>query len=517
MPDCPFEVSTTNRYTILEHEASVTARKLIGKGEIIKYLSGVQVPLTSEEESMLNGTRNDFSIVLSSRKRSTSLFLGPARFANHDCNANARLSTTGYSGMQVIATRPIRIGEEITVSYGDDYFGSSNRECLCGTCEKLMRNGWSATNDMIDQVSSERSEASSTSSSLHLKRKRPNSRKVSLWIVSKPTEILSTILSKKGKFLIPPECQSPTLKRKRGRPPSAKTLFLRHLLQSGPTDLAGGDVLPPLAMAQPSTEGPSSSLPSLHEESDDIQDHSDNLVGEAEYGPRQVKTHSTENLDSGGGDGAAPVDETGLPSPRLTEYSGTPQVEIPLLPSLQAEVNSTSELSELPEDMHLDDNLMQIISRPPDPLKNKLAALAALKLGQRISRTPNDWTLTPLLLLEKGSRWVRCRNCQADFVQPNAHQTRMACPRCERHSKLYGYAWPKTEKEGSHDTEDRIIDHRQLHRYVWPDEERKIKKARLPSLKADLLNRTREQEEIEARPANSMYGLRSKRRGSVPS
>jgi histone-lysine N-methyltransferase SUV420H len=142
MPDCPFEVTTTNRYTITEHEASVTARREIKPREEIKYLTGVQVAMTEEQEKSLELARKDFSLVISSRKKTRSLFLGPARFANHDCDANARLSTKGYDGMQIVAVKPIEVGEEITVSYGEDYFGEDNEECLCQTCEDRQVNGW---------------------------------------------------------------------------------------------------------------------------------------------------------------------------------------------------------------------------------------------------------------------------------------------------------------------------------------------------------------------------------------
>jgi histone-lysine N-methyltransferase SUV420H len=50
MPDCPFEVTTTNRYTITDHEASITARRDINPREEIKYLTGVQVAMTEEQE-----------------------------------------------------------------------------------------------------------------------------------------------------------------------------------------------------------------------------------------------------------------------------------------------------------------------------------------------------------------------------------------------------------------------------------------------------------------------------------
>lgn len=74
--------------------------------------------MTEEEEELIKSSRRDFSIVVSSRNKTASLFLGPARFANHDCGASARLMTTGTNGMEIIAVRDIEIGEEITVSYG---------------------------------------------------------------------------------------------------------------------------------------------------------------------------------------------------------------------------------------------------------------------------------------------------------------------------------------------------------------------------------------------------------------
>jgi histone-lysine N-methyltransferase SUV420H len=91
-------------------------------------------------------------------------------------------------------------------------------------------------------------------------------------------------------------------------------------------------------------------------------------------------------------------------------------------------------------------------------------------------RIPGDYVLTHRLLAEPTSAWINCKICEEPFVQQNAYFTRSSCPRCERHSKLYGYMWPKTDKEGKNDTEERVLDHRTIHRFVRPSEERNIRK-----------------------------------------
>lgn len=138
MPDCPFEISSTNRYTITLHEATVIARQPIKKSAAIKYLGGTRVRLTREEEAAETKPPNgNFSIVVQDRNNATSLFLGPARFLNHECKkASAKLLPSGRAGMEVIAVRDIQVGEEITVSYGDHYFDDD--ECRCKTCDERV-------------------------------------------------------------------------------------------------------------------------------------------------------------------------------------------------------------------------------------------------------------------------------------------------------------------------------------------------------------------------------------------
>ena len=45
-----------------------------------------------------------------------------------------RARDTGLT-LEVI-TAAIEIGDEILVSYGDNYFGDKNAECRCRTCER---------------------------------------------------------------------------------------------------------------------------------------------------------------------------------------------------------------------------------------------------------------------------------------------------------------------------------------------------------------------------------------------
>ncbi|KAH7076336.1 hypothetical protein BKA63DRAFT_372990, partial [Paraphoma chrysanthemicola] len=132
--DCPFEIVATHRYNDTHINASVIARCDIKAGEEVKYLIGFSVAIDEDQENLLALTDSDFSLIVSSRRKTCSLFLGPARFANHDCDANAKLMATGHNSVKIVAMRPISMGDEVTVSYGGDYFGAGNKECLCHTC-----------------------------------------------------------------------------------------------------------------------------------------------------------------------------------------------------------------------------------------------------------------------------------------------------------------------------------------------------------------------------------------------
>ncbi|KAG1053992.1 hypothetical protein G6F43_003967 [Rhizopus delemar] len=134
MPTAGFEVSSTKRYTG-EIEACIIANKSWQAGEYLKYCTGSVCGLTKDVDQMLRSEGRDFSVMLSQRYKNAFLFLGPARFMNHDCNANCAFVQQGTE-VTFRTLRAIEPGEELTVKYGDHYFGVNNTECRCFTCER---------------------------------------------------------------------------------------------------------------------------------------------------------------------------------------------------------------------------------------------------------------------------------------------------------------------------------------------------------------------------------------------
>lgn len=112
----------------------------------------------------------------------------------------------------------------------------------------------------------------------------------------------------------------------------------------------------------------------------------------------------------------------------------------------------------------------------PAEERNERSSSSPTPENEAVVRIPGDYVLTPALLAQPASAWINCSICEEPFVQEDAYFTRSSCPRCERHSKLYGYMWPKTDKEGRDDSEERVLDHRTVHRFIKPDEERSIRK-----------------------------------------
>lgn len=142
--DSGYDVCTTARYDRScsgKTEACIIARRNVKSGDAIRHLTGTTVALTQEQEASFGHDR-DFSILHSSRKNKMCLFLGPARFVNHDCKANCKL-VLEKNTVRLIATKYISIGHEVTAYYSDSYFGENNCDCLCASCEKEGNGGYS--------------------------------------------------------------------------------------------------------------------------------------------------------------------------------------------------------------------------------------------------------------------------------------------------------------------------------------------------------------------------------------
>ncbi|TVY48452.1 Histone-lysine N-methyltransferase [Lachnellula occidentalis] len=567
LPDCPFEVASTNRYTVVTHEAAVTARRYIKKGEVVKYLCGIQVIMTEEEEEHIKSSRRDFSIVVSSRNKSASLFLGPARFANHDCGANAKLMTTGSAGMEIITVRDIEIGDEVTVSYGDNYFGEDNCECLCQTCEDQCQNGWTLADDdenkhvptlsiedssgdgqgysfrrrrRLDSVNSSRDQSNTPDVDIRplVLKRTPRS----LSRMKNPNSPLGRSQSRESSI-------SP-LKRKREANPSplkqtvevhisskdsdaAMSMSREHSLSSRKrrreSELIEQDstFVASLEMAKSNLDATTlPPPPAKRGRGRPVKLEESNLSFSAAIADTPASSSSTSRnssvstTDEQDGTDATSVDDDtivvesvitaaipkarkprGREQPGLLEQSKSGETILVgntttlRHPALEDEGSPLSDLeSQMFEDVDLETTPRTLTraskkknstessqhSEYGSPVIKKRKRRASTPIMDKDHappvRIPGDYVLTPALLAHPTSAWINCKICEEPFVQENAYFTRSSCPRCERHSKLYGYMWPKTDKEGRNDSEERVLDHRTVHRFIKPAEERTARK-----------------------------------------
>ena len=592
LPDCPFEVSTTNRYTIVTQEASTTARRSIKQGDTIKYLCGNLVAMTPEEEKDLDLTRRDFSIVMSSRKKTPSLFLGPARFSNHDCNANARLVTRGSDGMQVFAVRNIQIGEEITVNYGENYFGDGNCECLCGTCEAEGRGGWPGSSssaissglstpttisdqdfDMTEPCISSRKRKSDTDSDLSAgsmssgddegspikKRKSVTGKAINAFGIEPIGDLVQSRALKGAKPRSPLRqvlnVTDIVIPAEGGDEDTVQKLSLKNAGQHGKITQGHDDMLAAVraAFAGATTTKPQSrrakrkgkrasqkSHPSARSYGDSKLPYKPNsplaflagitsvnssgrgrqnyLSARARRSPLHSRHQSVQSsiLSSFQGSSSVSEKDSTFDDRLRTDSSSatTPSAgleggidwnlppRLAFSPSGSSLTSLSSPLSSLPSIAEIDDDDEPTLSNIHSDMRNrgrplqisrmvplyakpkavsrtpkKIRSLhSTIELDIPSTRTPGDYIRTHLLLGESFSRWVDCRTCSACWVQANGYQTRKECPRCERHSKIYGYQWPKTDKSGKFDDEERVMDHRTVHRFIPPEEEKEERK-----------------------------------------
>lgn len=544
LPDCPFEVNSTNRYTIVSQEAAVTARRFIRRNETIKYLAGTQVTITPEEEREMTARKKDFSIIVSSRSKCASLFMGPARFANHDCKANARLVTTGQAGIEVIATTNIDVGEEITVTYAENYFGVDNCECLCVTCEKNQANGWAGEggeasvkmsiedapegyslrrrrrDDSIDRSS--RTPSVTPDIRPRVSKSRPT-RRSSLAHISGTIDVssLSPRSAKKRPFsssiMTPPVTPAKKLKLSGSQPTPLENESSRGNSVQSMQSLSSvsGDNDSSTDITEPEKESPGPTAPSLKPRRDSAK--IPNLKQEA-------SEQSASNVLGG-------VNPYSLSSGPVTVHhsfaarAASPKASRDLM-SITAVCNPVSP----PASQEIVAPTVEPVVDPA-PVVTRVEAAAQEPKNKRKyqkrrfvkettpparHREPGDYTLTPLLLSEPEMAWIRCINCDTAFVQHNAYYTKSSCPRCERHSKLHGYIWPKTEREGPRDKEERVLDHRTIHRFLGNDDEAKIRGRKRTATATEPTSNSTEPHAAKKQKQSEKPGVADQDAGDVP-
>lgn len=153
--------SLAARYLLLQHRGSPIRLGRVhfpGQSHATVGLFATQaIPASTEiletcGSMSLDQCMSGISVILPTMSQrgvsSQRLILGPFRFANHDCNPNShvhlllfphhlcaypmQLQAIPNSNAYIITTiLPVDADEEITVSYGDDYFKGN---CKCETC-----------------------------------------------------------------------------------------------------------------------------------------------------------------------------------------------------------------------------------------------------------------------------------------------------------------------------------------------------------------------------------------------
>ncbi|KAJ5933597.1 Histone-lysine N-methyltransferase set9 [Penicillium verhagenii] len=418
-PDCPFEVTTTNRYIITQHEAAICARKLIKSGQEIKYLSGTLVSMTKEEELDLGLTRKDFSVVMSSRRKTPSFFLGPARFANHDCDANGRLVTRGTEGMSVMATRNIYEGEEITVSYGEDYFGIDNCECLCLTCERSARNGWAPQSHSDSDTNSKESTPVSmdeeTSAEIPSKKRRRDSdldAKFQRQTSKLREEISLTELTATPDTDLPPTPDSGF----------DSTVVVTHIGSDRHSKLRQELIVDNIPEAIPTVLGfDQSSFPAITGQTATIESIETTITtispidcGSPESATGESNRSSTSSVPTS-------VIEPGLKT--LVEdiearQDGT-KISAGHPDAVRTLANGDQDLlSDRSKSADIDDEALENVSDKPKARRTRRQwkIIASVEDKMPIVRAPGDYTKTSRLLAQKYDRWVDCQTCDVCLI-----------------------------------------------------------------------------------------------------
>lgn len=122
----------------LSRGVKVTATKAWAPNEKIALLTACSGLLIEGKDDYVNQENgNMFSVMANPINGKVFLWLGPARFCNHDCKSNSITRTFQPTIARIEVRRKIKAGAEIFTHYGAAYFGEKNKDCECESCHLI--------------------------------------------------------------------------------------------------------------------------------------------------------------------------------------------------------------------------------------------------------------------------------------------------------------------------------------------------------------------------------------------
>lgn len=501
-PNGSIEIAQTSRYSRItgKNELCILATRPMQTGSLIGELKGSMAELTDEQDRALKrsgvrdegGTRRDFSVIHSRQMKKNHLFLGPARFVNHDCDNNCELFRDGrYITFRAI--KPIAIGDEITAHYGEGYFGKNNRHCLCETCERHGRGGYAppGENETPDENSDDDDESDSDTSCASIE--------------AREEVDLNVKKTRQGIYLVVPEKQGNDSDDE-DEDETDKQSIHHASSSSTPVHESNTDSMSCGSSSQRRRGRP----PKPNETQQEDEKMFKPLITTRGQKLREASLLSTasQSLAAGRRSGSASRSASNEVSSRASTRARTAAVPTATPPPTGMKLRDRSKRREGSDDNKAE-KLEEKVNRSRSTTSNKVAQNGA-------SKEISERKLDPLV--------PSCMTCSlplpADDVDVMAalackgkgkskmKEIEKDCTRCERHYAIWGAPWPhRVPTPGSRDSSSRAntpseLGHRVTNATI-PTIDQKLQRARLMQLKRNREAHDQEDGEKEAKKART--------------